>query len=107
MSCGHAREFQRTGVTVNVVVPGGPADTPMVPQEAGFNRSELIAPSAMVPPVLWLCSDEANDTTGTRYVAAEWDTRLSPGEAARRLATPIGWPDLAENPVWPGGRPDH
>ena len=27
------------GVTVNVVVPGGPADTPMVPVEAGFDRS--------------------------------------------------------------------
>ena len=36
MSAGHAQELEEHGITVNVVVPGGPADTPMVPAEAGF-----------------------------------------------------------------------
>ena len=30
MSAGHAEEFFGDGITVNVVVPGGPADTPMI-----------------------------------------------------------------------------
>ncbi len=105
MSAGHAAEFSGTGVTVNVVVPGGPADTPMVPEESGFDRSELIAPSAMVPPVLWLCEDAGNDITGNRYVAANWDAATSPDAAAAGCRAPIGWPDLAHNPVWPGGTP--
>ena len=106
MSAGHAGEFEGRGVTVNVVVPGGPSDTPMVPMEAGFDRSTMIPPSAMVPPILWLCSEAGGAHTGHRYVAANWDTAADPATAAQGCRAPIGWPDLAQNPVWPGGRPD-
>ena len=41
-SASLAQELAATGVTVNVVVPGGPTDTPMVPQESGFDRRALI-----------------------------------------------------------------
>ena len=105
MAAGHAKEFQGTGVTVNVVVPGGPADTPMVPAESGFERSALIPPSVMVPPVLWLCSDAAQEITGNRYVASQWDASLPPEHAERQCRAPIAWPDLAQSPVWPGGKP--
>ena len=106
MSAGHAGEFEGRGVTVNVVVPGGPSDTPMVPMEAGFDRSAMIPPTAMVPPILWLCSEAGGAHTGDRYVAANWDTGTDPETAAEGCRAPIGWPDLAQNPVWPGGRPD-
>ena len=106
MSAGHAGEFEGRGVTVNVVVPGGPSDTPMVPREAGFDRSMMIQPSAMVPPILWLCSEAGGAHTGHRYVAANWDTGADPEVAAQACRAPIGWPDLAQNPVWPGGKPD-
>ena len=105
MSAGHAAEFEGSRVTVNVVVPGGPTDTPMVPEEAGFDRGALIPPSAMAPPILWLCSEAGGAHTGHRYVAAQWDVSADPAEAARSCRAPIGWPDLAQNPVWPGGRP--
>ena len=105
MSAGHAKEFEGRGVTVNVVVPGGPADTPMVPMEAGFDRNTMIPPSAMIPPILWLCSDAGGAHTGHRYVAADWDATTDPAVAARGCRAPIGWPDLAQNPIWPGGRP--
>ena len=36
MSAGHAEEFAPDGITVNVVVPGGPADTAMVPARLGL-----------------------------------------------------------------------
>ncbi len=105
MSAGHAAEFAGRGVTVNVVVPGGPADTPMVPQESGLDRSLMVRPSAMVPPVLWLCSGEGGAWTGHRYVAGNWDAALDPAAAAEGCRAPIGWPDLAQSPVWPGGKP--
>ena len=106
MSAGHAAEFEGRGVTVNVVVPGGPSDTPMVPMEAGFDRSTMIQPTAMVPPILWLCSEAGGAHTGHRYIAANWDAAAEPAAAAEGCRAPIGWPDLAQNPVWPGGRPD-
>lgn len=105
MSAGHAEEFRDSGVTVNVVVPGGPANTPMVPAESGLKRNELIQPEVMAPPVLWLCSDAAGQVTGNRYVAAHWDARKPPEQAERDCRAPIAWPELAQAPVWPGGRP--
>jgi NAD(P)-dependent dehydrogenase (short-subunit alcohol dehydrogenase family) len=105
MAAGHAKEFAGRGVTVNVVVPGGPADTPMVPAESGFRRDELIAPGVMAPPIVWLCSDAADGITGNRYVAARWDASAPQDEVERRCRAPIGWPDLAQSPVWPGGAP--
>lgn len=105
MSAGHAAEFEGSGVTVNVVVPGGPTDTPMIPEESGFDRGALIPPSAMAPPILWLCSEAGGAYTGHRYVAAQWDASAEPAEAAHGCRAPIGWPELAQNPVWPGGRP--
>lgn len=105
MSLGHSREFEGTGVTVNVVVPGGPADTVMVPDDIGVARGELIAPSVMVAPIVWLCSDTAQAITGNRYVAAQWDTSLPPAEAEKACRAPAAWPQLAQSPVWPGGKP--
>lgn len=106
MSFGHAQEFQGSGVTVNVVVPGGPADTPMVPDDIGVARDGLIHPSVMAPPILWLCSDAAGAITGNRYVAAHWDTALPPEQAEQSCRAPAAWPQLAQSPVWPGGKPD-
>ncbi|MDP6353414.1 MAG: SDR family oxidoreductase [Alphaproteobacteria bacterium] len=105
-SAGLAKEFAGQGITVNVVVPGGPTDTPMVPPVSGFDRAALIRPEAMAPPILWLCSSAADQITGARIVAAKWDPALEPEAAAAVALAPSGWPDLARDPVWPGGRPE-
>lgn len=105
MAAAHAQEFAGSGVTVNVVVPGGPADTPMVPTNAPFKREDLIAPGVMVPPILFLCSDTADLITGNRYIASQWDTKLAPEQAEQRCRAPIAWPQLGQTPVWPGGKP--
>jgi len=105
MSAGHASEFAGTGITVNVVVPSGPADTPMVPAVSGIRREDLIPPGRMAPPMLWLCTRETDAVTGKRYIAANWDDALSPEAARRASESPIGWPELAAAPVWPGGKP--
>jgi NAD(P)-dependent dehydrogenase (short-subunit alcohol dehydrogenase family) len=97
-SASLAKELDGSGITVNIVVPGGPADTPMVPAGNGFRRENLVAPELMAAPMLWLCSDAAGHVNGRRFIAADW----APGSPIQPdpLGAPIGWPDLAANPVW-------
>lgn len=97
-----AAELDGSGITVNVVVPGGPTDTPMVPPESGYDRAALIKPAQMAPPMLYLFSDKAAGVTGRRFIAADWDPAVAPEQAAYQAGAPAGWPDLARNPVWPG-----
>lgn len=106
MSAGHAAEFEADGITVNVVVPGGPADTPMVAEDSGFARADLVQPENMTYPAMWLCSPEGEGMTGNRYIAGRWDPEKSVEENRAATESPIAWPDLAGDPVWPGGRPD-
>lgn len=103
-SAGWAAELADTGITVNVLVPGGPTDTPMVPPDSFPDRAALIRPEAMAPPACWLMSDAAAGVTGRRFVAAKWDPTLAPEAAAAASGAPIGWPELAASTVvWPGG----
>ena len=103
-SAGWAAEFADTGITVNVLVPGGPTDTPMAPPESFPDRGALIRPEAIAPPACWLMSDAAAGVTGRRFVAAKWDPTLAPEAAAAASGAPIGWPELAAaTVVWPGG----
>jgi NAD(P)-dependent dehydrogenase (short-subunit alcohol dehydrogenase family) len=100
-----AGELRGSGITVNVVVPGGPTDTPMVPDDGSLERSQLIRPESMAPPMLHLASDAGGAITGMRFVAAKWDSGVSVADAIAASGAPAGWPDLAKNPVWPGGGP--
>jgi len=100
-----AGELSGTGITVNVVVPGGPTDTPMVPDDGSIERSQMIRPEKMAPPMLHLASDAGGAVTGMRFVAAKWDAAAPVAEAIAASGAPAGWPDLAKSPVWPSGRP--
>ena len=62
-----AKDLAGTGVTVNVLVPGGVTNTGMVPLEAGYDRAEMIQPAVMAPPLNWLVSDAAAGVTGRRF----------------------------------------
>jgi len=55
----------------------------------------------MLAPLYWLCSREANDVTGLRFLANQWDDRLVGAEAAKLAGAHIGWKDLAVLPVTP------
>lgn len=96
-----AKELDGTGVTVNVVVPGGPTDTPFV-GEIGIPRDRMLRPSVMAPPIQWLMSAEADGFTGRRIVAGHWDAGLAPATAAAKVARPIGWPELTGDVIWAG-----
>jgi NAD(P)-dependent dehydrogenase (short-subunit alcohol dehydrogenase family) len=104
-TAGLAGELAGTGITVNVVTPGGATDTPMVPEESGFSRAELIRPEWMAPPMLYLFSAAAAHVTGQRFIAALWDATLPPTEAAQRAGAPAAWKDLAARAIEPGKAP--
>jgi NAD(P)-dependent dehydrogenase (short-subunit alcohol dehydrogenase family) len=80
-----SKELAGTGVTVNVIIPGGPADTRMIPPEDMTARDRLVRPEAMVPPLLWLISTDADHITGRRYQAKLWSPEL-PAEQAEKIA---------------------
>jgi NAD(P)-dependent dehydrogenase (short-subunit alcohol dehydrogenase family) len=100
MSAVWAEELKPSRITANVLIPGGPTDTPFISDQAGWPRDQMLRPAIMGPPAAWLLSDEAADFTGQRITAARWDTALPGREAAARSARPIGWPELAADAVW-------
>jgi NAD(P)-dependent dehydrogenase (short-subunit alcohol dehydrogenase family) len=95
-----AKELEGTGITVNVLVPGGPTDTAIISDASGWPREKMLRPEIMGPPTAWLISDAAADFTGKRITAARWNTALPPDEAARQASRPIGWPELSTDAVW-------
>lgn len=101
MSAIWAAELQGTGITVNVLVPGGPTDTPFVSDESGIPRDKMLKPAVMGPPVRWLASTASDAATGQRFVAATWDPNKTDTEAAALAGAPIGWPELGKAVVWP------
>ena len=99
-----AKDLDGTGVTVNVLVPGGVTNTPMVPQEAGFDRQEMIQPEVMAPPLVWLVSDAAGGVTGRRFLAVHWNPALPPAQAAEKAGAPVAWTSIATMPIEPPRR---
>jgi NAD(P)-dependent dehydrogenase (short-subunit alcohol dehydrogenase family) len=95
-----AADLAGTGVTANVLVPGGVTNTSLVGDDAG-NRGKMLQPDIMVPPLLWLVSDAAAGVTAKRFVAADWDRSLSPAEAAEKAGVPIAWLGIARMPIEP------
>ncbi|MBV7484775.1 SDR family NAD(P)-dependent oxidoreductase [Bordetella sp. BOR01] len=90
-----AEDLRGTPVTVNVLNPGGPVDTPMARREEQAYRAALIAPALMAPPVCWLASAASGGMHGRRVTATRWH------EAAAMDGTdPVGWPQLANDSTW-------
>jgi NAD(P)-dependent dehydrogenase (short-subunit alcohol dehydrogenase family) len=100
MSAVWAKELEGSPVTVNVLVPGGPTDTPMISDQSGWDRAKMLRPEIMGPPIQFLLSDEGVALHGRRITAARWDVSLAPAEAAARASRAIGWPELSADAVW-------
>lgn len=98
-----AQELEGTGVTANVLVPGGAANTRMVSIGQEPDRSKLIAPEVMVPPLIWLCSNESDGVNGQRFIAMRWDSALPAAEAAKKAGAPAAWQQLGRQAIMPGG----
>ncbi len=96
-----AHDLEGTGVTANVLIPGGPANTRMITEETGIPRDALIQPDTMQLPAAWLCSDEADDITGMRFIAALWDDNLPLSERLERAGAPAAWAQIPSKAIRP------
>jgi 3-oxoacyl-[acyl-carrier protein] reductase len=86
-----AKDLAGTGVTVNALLPGGAANTRMVPQNEVPDRSTLLSPEVMMAPIVWLMSAQSDGVTGRRFIGKLWDPALAPGAAAEKAGAPAGW----------------
>jgi len=89
-----------TGVTANVLVPGGVTNTPLVGDDAG-DRDRMLQPDVMVPPLLYLVSGDAAGVNGRRFIGADWDASLPPAQAAEKAGASIAWMSIARMPIEP------
>ena len=100
-----AQDLEGTGVTANVLTPGGATATNMVLPPEGASASALIQPEVMQAPVVWIASDDASDWTGRRIIAYYWDESLPLDERLEKCGAPAAWPQLglqAVHPEWYG-----
>jgi NAD(P)-dependent dehydrogenase (short-subunit alcohol dehydrogenase family) len=95
-----ADELQGTGVTANVLVPGGAVNTRMT-ASFGALQEKLIKPEVMVQPLLWLASKESDGVTGKRFIGALWDGALPAAAAAEKCSAPAAWPQLGRQSILP------
>lgn len=95
-----------TGVTCNVLIPGGPADTRMISATGVYeNREKLIQPDVMVPPLLHLVSDDGGAINNRRFRAALWDTATDAATNVEVCGDPIAWPQLGGKAIRPDDDP--
>jgi NAD(P)-dependent dehydrogenase (short-subunit alcohol dehydrogenase family) len=86
-----SKDLAGSGVTVNALLPGGPANTRMIPESEVADRSTLIQPEVMMAPVVWLMSAQSDGITGRRIIAKEWDAQRLQREPADTVGAPAGW----------------
>ena len=94
-----SRELEGTGVTVNVLVPGGMASTDLIPDDAAHQRENMIDPQVMQAPVVWLASDASDGTNGQRFIGYYWDEDLPLEERLEKAAAPAAWPQLGAQAI--------
>ena len=90
-----AKDLEGTGITANVLIPGGPANTRMIPDATGIPRDALIQPEDMQAPAIWLSSDESDGYSGMRFIAGHWD------EGLEKASAPCAWPQLGKQAILP------
>ncbi len=94
-----AADLAGTGVTVNVLVPGGMTDTRIIGEGEVADRTRLIRPEAMVPPLLWLISDAGAEGDRTAVPRGALGPSLPAAQAAATCGAPIAWTSIATMPI--------
>ena len=96
-----AQDLAGTGVTANVLIPGGGTHTNMTAGSSPYDPSELLRPEAMQAPAVWLASEESGEVTGQRLIAYYWDESLPIEERLEKCSAPAAWPQLGLQAIHP------
>jgi NAD(P)-dependent dehydrogenase (short-subunit alcohol dehydrogenase family) len=96
-----AQELEGSGVTANVLVPGGRTNTNFFTVDSGIDRATLIPPEVMQAPAVWLASDASQWCNGRRVIAYHWDERLPVEERLAKASAPAAWPQLGTQAITP------
>jgi len=94
-----SRELEGTGVTANVLVPGGMTNTDLIPDSTAVSREHMIQPDVMQKPVVWLASEDSDGITGQRFIGYYWDESLPLEERLKKAGAPAAWPQLGAQAI--------
>jgi NAD(P)-dependent dehydrogenase (short-subunit alcohol dehydrogenase family) len=97
-----APELEGSGVTANVLGPGGATYPNMTAAILGDARDTLMQPEVVQPPVVWLASEASHGLNGQRMSAYCWDERLPIDERLQHASAPVAWPQLGRQAIVPG-----
>ena len=91
-----AGDVEGTGVTVNILIPGGATDTNILPGRLGDKTrsgadGKLLEPEVMAAPVCWLASDASDGINGMRIIGEKWDLSIGADAAAKGAMAPAGF----------------
>ena len=90
-----ARDLEGTGVTANVLVPGGGTNTNFNARNPGRPTEGMrLEPEIMQAPAVWLASEESDGVNGRRFDSRFWDESASLAERLEKASGPAGWPQL-------------
>ncbi len=101
VSASLAAQLAGTPVTLNILVPGGPANTGLLPANTDLPRDKIIQPPVMGAPVAWLASDDAEGFNNRRIIARMWDSTIPGRQAAQNASAPCAWPGFGVQAAQP------
>lgn len=97
-----AQALEGTGVTANVLVPGGTTNTNLLPANSARDRSTMLQAEVMQAPVRWLASTASDGFTGRRIIAQLWDENLPVQERLAKASAPAAWQSLGRQAIHAG-----
>ena len=101
MSAVWAAELKDRGITVNVLIPGGPTDTPFISDGAGWDRAKMLRPRDHGAAGLLADLGRRRGLHRQPHHRGELGRRRCRArEAAAKAGRAIGWPELGADAVW-------